>query len=183
MFLSPTAPRWTPLACVLAGGAALLGALSLATDGGARPLVLWNRTASEPEGLYLRQAAPLRIGALAAFPVPASAFPYADRHMSYLRRVPVLKTVAAVSGDQVCTGDDRLVINGEVRAPILKTDRRGAVLPRWNGCRRLRDGEVFVFSDRIPNSFDSRYFGPVHQAEIVGVFRPLALSRPQPGDR
>lgn len=183
MFLSPLAPRWTPLACVLGGGAALISALSMATAGGARPLLLWNRTSSEPEGLYVRQGEPVRVGVLVAFPAPAAAFPYAERHMGYLRRVPVLKSVAAVSGDQVCTDDDRLVINGGVRAPILKTDRRGVALPRWNGCRRLRDGEVFVYSDRIPNSFDSRYFGPVNQAEIVGVFRPLALSRPQPGDR
>jgi len=183
MFLTPTAPRWTPLACVLGGGAALISALSMATAGGARPLLLWNRTASEPEGLYLRQAEPVRVGALVAFPAPAAAFPYADGHMNYLRRVPVLKSVAAVSGDQVCTGDGRLVINGQVRAPILNKDRRGAVLPRWNGCRRLQDGEVFVFSDRIPNSFDSRYFGPVNRAEIVGVFRPVTLSLSHPGDR
>lgn len=183
MFLSPVAPRWTPLACVLGGGAALISLLSIATAGGARPLLLWNRTASEPEGLYLRQAAPVRVGALVAFPAPAAAFPYADGHMSYLRRVPVLKSVAAVSGDHVCTEDGRLVINGQVRAPILQQDRRGAVLPRWTGCRRLRDGEVFVFSDRIPNSFDSRYFGPVSRADIVGVFRPVTLSLSSLGDR
>jgi conjugative transfer signal peptidase TraF len=183
MLLSSPAPRWTPLAWVLGGGAAIIGALSMATAGGARPLLLWNRTASEPEGLYLRQAAPVRVGALVAFPAPSAAFPYADGHMSYLRRVPVLKSVAAVSGDQVCTENGRLVINGQVRAPIMRQDRRGASLPRWNGCRQLRDGEVFVFSDRIPNSFDSRYFGPVNRAEIVGVFRPLALSLSYPGGR
>ena len=94
-----------------------------------------------------------------------------------------MKSVAAVSGDQVCTDDGRLVINGQVRGPILKQDRRGAALPRWTGCRRLRDGEVFVFSDRIPNSFDSRYFGPVNRAEIVGVFRPVTLSLSHHGDR
>lgn len=183
MFLSPIAPRLTPLACVLGGGAALISALSMTTAGGVRPLLLWNRTASEPEGLYARHNAPVRVGALVAFPAPAAAFPYADGHMNYLRRVPILKSVAAVSGDHVCTDDGWLVINGQVRGPILKTDRGGAALPRWAGCRRLRDGEVFVFSDRIPNSFDSRYFGPVSRADIVGVFRPVTLSLPAPGDR
>ena len=123
------------------------------------------------------------VGALIAFRAPSAAYPYADGHMAYLRRVPVLKHVAAVSGDQVCTANGRLEINGRVRAPILRQDRRGAALPRWRGCRRLRDGEVFVFSDRIPNSFDSRYFGPVSHAEIVGVFRPLAIPHASPGDR
>lgn len=183
MLLSLSAPRWTPLAWALAAGAALIGGLSLATAGGARPLLLWNRTASEPEGLYVRGAEPVSVGALIAFPAPSAAFPYADGHMGYLRRVPILKHVAAVSGDQVCTAHDRLAINGRVRAPILRQDRHGAALPRWDGCRRLRDGEVFVFSDRIPNSFDSRYFGPVNRAEIVGVFRPLAAPLAAPGDR
>lgn len=171
------------MACALAAGAALIGALSLATAGGARPLLLWNRTASEPEGLYVSGAGSVSVGALIAFPAPSAAFPYADGHMGYLRRVPILKHVAAVSGDRVCTANDRLEINGRVRAPILRQDRRGTALPRWDGCRRLRDGEVFVFSDRIPNSFDSRYFGLVNRAEIVGVFRPLAIPLVTPGDR
>ena len=168
------------MACALAAGAAVIG---LAAAGGAGPLLLWNRTASEPEGLYLRHAGPVTVGALIAFPAPSAAFPYADGHLAYLRRVPILKHVAAVAGDQVCTANDRLEINGRVRATILLQDRRGVALPRWDGCRRLGDGEVFVFSDSIPNSFDSRYFGPVNRAEIVGVFRPLAMPLATPGDR
>lgn len=171
------------MARVLAAGTALIGALLLATAGGARPLLLWNRTASEPEGLYVRGAGSVSVGALIAFPAPSAAFPYADGRMGYLRRVPILKHVAAVSGDQVCTVNDRLEINGRVRAPILRQDRRGAALPRWEGCRRLGDSEVFVFSDRIPNSFDSRYFGPVDRTDIIGVFRPLTLPLIIPGDR
>ncbi len=33
--------------------------------------------------------------------------------------------------------------------------------------------EYFVFSNRVPNSFDSRYFGPISRAAILGVYRPL----------
>lgn len=173
MLLTLPFHRVTPLAGVLAAGALILSGLSIATGGGARPLLLWNRTASEPEGLYVRDRSPVSVGALVAFQAPSTAFPYADGQMSYLRRVPILKSVAAVSGDEVCTENDRLRINGQTLAPILKTDRRGVTLPRWRGCRRLRAGELFVFSDRIPNSFDSRYFGPISRADIVGVFRPL----------
>lgn len=165
--------RLAPLASVLAAGVLILGGVFLATAGGARPLLLWNRTASEPEGLYVRDRGPVSVGALVAFQAPRTAFPYADGQMAYLRRVPILKSVAAVPGDEVCTDNDRLRINGQTLAPILKTDRRGVTLPRWHGCRRLRAGELFVFSDRIPNSFDSRYFGPVSRTDIVGVFRPL----------
>ncbi len=173
-----TLPSLRPL---LGAGVALALVIVLASSFG--PMLLWNRTESEPLGLYARTGRAPGVGSLIAFPAPAAAFPYADGHMGYLRRVPILKHVAAVSGDQVCTAHDRLAINGRVRAPILRQDRRGAALPRWDGCRRLRDGEVFVFSDRIPNSFDSRYFGPVNRAEIVGVFRPLAAPLAVPGDR
>ena len=53
---------------------------------------------------------------------------------------------------------------------------RARTLPVWRGCRALRRGEFFVFSNRIPNSFDSRYYGPVTQAQILGVFQPLMVS-------
>ena len=48
-------------------------------------------------------------------------------------------------------------------APIATRDRQGRALPRWQGCRRMTQDELFVFSARVPNSFDSRYYGPVHQ--------------------
>ena len=137
-------------------------------------------TGQNPLGRFCQ---PHEVGALIAFSAPPAAFPYADDRMSYLRRVPILKHVAAISGDLVCTATGKLEINGRVRAPILHHDRRGAVLPRWEGCRRLGDSEVFVFSDRIPNSFDSRYFGPVNRADVIGVFRPLTPALAIPGDR
>ena len=54
--------------------------------------------------------------------------------------------------------------------------------PRWRACRRLDAGEFFVFSNRIPNSFDSRYYGPVRREAIVGVFRPIMTQTDRPGD-
>jgi type IV secretory pathway protease TraF len=33
--------------------------------------------------------------------------------------------------------------------------------------------EYVVFSNRIPNSFDSRYYGPVHRRDILGVYAPI----------
>jgi type IV secretory pathway protease TraF len=37
----------------------------------------------------------------------------------------------------------------------------------------MASDEYFVFSDRVANSFDSRYFGPISKAAIIGVYRPL----------
>lgn len=175
--------RFAPLAGALLLGSLAVAGLSAATGGGVRPLLLWNRTASEPEGLYVRDRRPVAVGALIAFPAPATAFPYADARMGYLRRTPILKAVAAGAGDHVCTAGDILKINGRALGPVYHQDRTGRTLPRWQGCRRLGENELFVFSARIPNSFDSRYFGPVSRDRIVGVFRPLARPITPPGDR
>jgi conjugative transfer signal peptidase TraF len=138
-----------------------------------RDVLLVNRTPSEPIGLYVRAARdPVQAGALIAFRAPRGAFPYADRREGFLHEMPILKAVAAVAGDRVCTFGGVLTINGVRRAPVEQRDGQGVVLPHWIGCRRLAQGEAFAFSDRVPNSFDSRYFGPVKAARAQ-VYRPL----------
>ena len=141
-----------------------------------RPMVLFNTTPSEPPGLYAASLGPINVGQMVAFKAPPAAFPYADRRLGYLHHTLMLKAVAAGPGDLVCAARSRLVINGHDRAPIAATDGEGRVLPRWLGCRRLGPDELFVFSARVPNSFDSRYFGPVSRTAIVGVFQPLLIT-------
>jgi type IV secretory pathway protease TraF len=102
--------------------------------------------------------------------------------MGYLHRVPILKQIAAGEGDVVCTRAGGLSINGRWRAPVFVHDPRGATLPQWRGCRALLKGEFFVFSSRIPNSFDSRYYGPVKVDQIMGVFEPVATTTSYHGD-
>ena len=145
------------------------------------PSILWNGSDSEPPGLYVRTPEELEPGRLIAFMAPAAAFPYADRHMGYLHRIPILKQIAAMAGDEVCTLGGELRINDRRAGPVFAHDRQGGELPRWTGCRRLDAGEVFVFSDRIPNSFDSRYYGPLKASEVVGVFRPVVTLPGRPG--
>ena len=171
--LTPAILAWAVLPC--AAAAALAGIVP-------QPSVLWNRSASEPPGLYVRTAAAPAIGRIIAFHAPASAFPYADGRMGYLHRIPILKQIAAGEGDVVCTRAGALSINGRWRAPVLAHDPRGGLLPQWRDCRALGKGEFFVFSNRIPNSFDSRYYGPVKIGEIVGVFEPVMTSSNQHGD-
>jgi conjugative transfer signal peptidase TraF len=166
-------PRPSRRAAVLTSLASAAIVAALASNR-LHPLVLLNTTPSEPLGLYTATLEPIRVGAIVAFRAPAAAFPYADRKLSYLHRTPMLKAVAAGPGDRVCTTSDRLVINGEDRAPIASLDGEGRALPRWMGCRRLSPDELFVFSIRVPNSFDSRYFGPVRRDAVVGVFQPVA---------
>ncbi|QNT71505.1 S26 family signal peptidase (plasmid) [Defluviicoccus vanus] len=45
-------------------------------------------------------------------------------------------------------------------------------MPSWQGCRRLVEGELAVFADRLPDSLDSRFYGAVEAAQ-ARVYRPL----------
>ena len=179
----PSSVRWFDVSTPRAKGLALaLVATSLIGVASASgPWVLWNRTDSEPQGVYARTLQKPAIGSLIAFPAPAAAFPYADGRMAYLRSVPILKQVAAAEGDLVCTQGSTLAVNGRSLAPIYTFDPRGRRLPQWRGCRRLGAGEFFVFSNRIPNSFDSRYYGPVRAQQVLGVYRRLWGASEAPG--
>jgi conjugative transfer signal peptidase TraF len=176
--LSPAAPAARPRFSVdlwpwLAGAIAIPvvagSALTLSAP------VLINTTPSEPLGLYARTDLAPAPGRLVAFLAPATAFPYADARLTYLHRTPLLKSIAAGPGDQVCALSDELTINGRPRGVIADRDREGRALPHWRACRTLRPGELFTLADRVPNSFDSRYFGPIPAHSVIGVFRPLWL--------
>ena len=154
---------------ILGGVAVSVAALVCAGS----PQILINHTPSEPLGPYWRIHTPPAVGALVAFKAPPAAFPYADQRLSYLRGELMLKAVAAGPGDRVCTTGASLAINGVMRGRIVERDGQGRRLPRWRGCRRLQPGELFVFSNRVPNSFDSRYFGPISVRSVTGVYRRL----------
>jgi conjugative transfer signal peptidase TraF len=169
---TPRRRRWPILAF-----AAAVSALALGGAFSARPFLLFNTTPSEPTGLYVETPDRPADGRLVAFKAPAAAFPYADGRLAYLRHTTLLKAVAASAGEDVCTLAGRLRINGRDRAPIAAHDGFGVELPHWSGCRRLAANELFVFSDRVPNSFDSRYFGPVDRSAVVGVYAPIFKGR------
>jgi type IV secretory pathway protease TraF len=155
-------------------GPTLVAALSMGlARAPAAPVVLFNGSDSVPKGFYRRVDAPVRPGVLIAFHVPMAARAYAARYLPARLRTSILKPAAAVRGASVCAVGPRLVIDGRTAAWISERDRRGVVLPRWQGCRRLGADEVFVLSTRIPNSFDSRYFGPVPASDVLGIYRPL----------
>jgi len=151
----------------------VLGLAALA----ASPVMLVNRSPSEPPGLYTRTSQSIAVGRIIAFRVPALGRAYVDQALPTLRHRSLLKAVAAGPGDRVCEGEGGLTINGRRRAPVVARDRLGRPLPHWQGCRALAADEFFVFSDRVPNSFDSRYFGPVSRQAVLGVYRLVAPLR------
>ena len=139
-------------------------------------LFTWNGTPSMPEGLYLRAVwEKPAVGKIIAFTAPPAVVDYA-RRCGHAGGLPLLiKPLAAGPGDHVCA-TDHLAINGRRVAPVLEAGPDGVPLPRWSGCRTLAPGEWLTYTSRLPNSLDGRYYGPVRETDIVGVFRPVWVS-------
>ena len=151
-------------------------ALLLVSATGVHPLVVWNATASAPLGFYRVLSAgqgPLGTGELVLVRLDTStAHLYADR--GYLPHgVPLLKRIAALSGQLVCEQDGKLSIDGRHVADALPADGRGRPLIPWHGSRRLQDGEVFLLMADIPASLDGRYLGPTPIRSVLGRAVPL----------
>jgi len=157
----------------LVGGALVALAAPLVFD--PAPRLVWNASASAPMGLWrIRPGAPIRLGDhVLAEPPPAARPPAAQRR--YLpANVPMIKAVAAVSGDKVCAVGPWIQVNDRPVAVRRAADRRGRKLPWWSGCERLSDGAVLLLN-RAPDSFDGRYFGPVAKGAVIGRASPLWL--------
>jgi type IV secretory pathway protease TraF len=86
--------------------------------------------------------------------------------------MPLLKYVIAVGRDQICRSARVVYVNGTVAAEALDHDREGRPLPFRQGVRAaLR--RPFLRRPTPPYSFDSRYFRPVSDCQIIGVAPPL----------
>ena len=86
--------------------------------------------------------------------------------------VPLLKRVIALGGDRICRSEGVIFVNGETLAETLDRDAEGRLLPEWNQFFTLFPGQFFLLQPH-PYSFDSRYFGPVSECQIIGVTHPL----------
>lgn len=155
--------------------AALVTAILWSAASPPRPHLLWNASASAPVGLW-RVVPGARVGhgdmVIARLGPPWRSLA-ARRH--YLpANVPLLKRVAAMSGDRVCAFGPWIFVEGRVVAVRRGADRLGRPLPWWQGCTTLRDGAALLLMDD-PASFDGRYFGPVDRHAILGKAVPLWL--------
>jgi len=158
-------------ALALAGlGLAALGFASLAEPA---PRLLWNASASAPLGLYwISRAEPLR-GDLVLARLPPDARRLAAERGYLPDGLPLVKRVAALGGDSLCTIEEAVLVNGRPLAGRRAQDSLGRVLPRWSGCRRLAADELFLLMEGVPGSFDGRYFGPLRRDAVIGRLVPL----------
>lgn len=139
------------------------------------PLVLYNPSESAELGWYrVYPGREFGRGSLVAARLPEGASVLADARGYLPDGMPVIKTIGAVGGDQICWSETDIVLPSDLRLPLLERDSAGRVLrsqPR--GCIVLHSGEVFLVSTRTTASFDSRYFGPVDASAVIGPVRFL----------
>lgn len=142
----------------------LVGAAFVATDGfGTRALVV-NTTNSLPRGLYVRTFDDVQRGSIVRIPLPERMNDYLahwPEWHAWLTKGGLLKPVVGASGDVVCRRKNEFLVNGRVLGTALTIGPDDRPLPAWVGCKTLGSDQIAVFSDRIPDSMDSREFGPV----------------------
>lgn len=119
----------------------------------------------------------LPVGSIVLVRLPTDAAALAGQRGYLPIRIPLLKRVGATAPQHVCIFDALVWIDGVPMAAVLPADRLGRALPSWQQCRRLEPGELFLLSVTNPASFDSRYFGPVSAAAVIGVARPVWLEK------
>src|SRR5690606_11323668 len=119
-------------------------------------------------------------GALAAIAPPERLSRWLSARGYLPEGIPLLKHVAAKAGQAVCRIDDAVSIDGQPVATALARDSRGRPLPVWQGCRTLGPGEIFLLNPAVPDSLDSRYFGPLPASTFIGTATPLHLHAPSP---
>ncbi len=152
-------------------GAAAIALLAVASVN-ARDWLIYNHTPSVPTGWYVHSSDELARGALVTVRAQDVATDYAALRNFTDRSDRFIKRIAAIDGDRVCADEDSIRINDRTVAHRATHDSQGRALPHWSGCRELSADEVFLMGD-TPDSFDSRYFGPVCIADIEGSWRKL----------
>lgn len=158
------------LVAIAAGIALVTGPSALGTV----PRLVWNTSASAALGLYwVAGKSGLERGDLVFAELPGPMRPIADKRKYLPFGVPLIKHVAALPNDHICTIGRAVLIGGSVAARRLKRDFRGRVIPAWDGCRLLLADEIFLLNADVPDSFDGRYFGPTRMDDIIGRLIPL----------
>lgn len=167
-----TKPQKLPLIATAAAlvGLAVLGPAWRSTE----IIIVRNLSPSLPPGFYLVQPSHnVSLGEIAVFRLPRDVLRKVGGRR-WLAHPPLLiKPTAAVTGARVCHWTSSIRINGVRVGSTLLTDSEGLELPRIRGCYRIRRGWFLPLSNRIPNSFDGRYFGALPPSLLLGRAVPL----------
>ena len=139
-----------------------------------------NSSPSLPIGLYWTGSNP---GAQLVEFCPAEPFAslaisrgYRDRGACTDGATPLMKPVAARTGDTVDLSEQGIAVNGRLlpNTAALRVDTYGRPLLPWPfGRYEVQPDTVWVASSHHPRSFDSRYFGPIPVSSVRDYLRPI----------
>lgn len=163
-------------------GVAVIGAFVGAGLAGLRV----NLTPSEPLGLWqiVPPVRPVAVGDLVFVCPPPGAVSEFGLARGYFRRgacpggaAPLIKRVAALAGASIAVGAEVAVDGSPLRHSRLSLkDGQGRALSPWGG-GILPSSQIYLHSE-FKGSYDSRYFGPVPDAGLLGYARPLLIVAP-----
>lgn len=133
------------------------------------PLYIWNASASVPIGLYhLRPAERFHVTELVAVQPPEPLATFLDLNGYLPIGVPMLKRVLALPGQTVCRSGPAISVDDIAMGEARDRDGRGRPLPKWQGCRVVGDGELFLMNWQSDDSLDGRYFGFLPASSVIG---------------
>ena len=158
----------------------LMAALALGCGGIAAGL-RYNGTSSYPVGFYLSSGKRAQRGDLVFVSLPSSLVLDLARERGYLNVAycsvnHLLKRLAGVPGDRVTIDAAGVEVNGIhlANSAPLPCDAAGRPLQAFLlKDRILAPEEVLLMSDYNPQSFDSRYFGPIEETAIESLVTPV----------
>ena len=85
----------------------------------------------------------------------------------------MLKHVLALPGQTVCRNGLIVSVDAIELGEARERDGRGRPLPKWQGCRIVGAGELFLMNGQSANSLDGRYFGFLPASVVIGRARPV----------
>lgn len=154
--LIPWRQRLTGGALIVAGVAYVSPSLGLAP-----PVSLLNTGTSMPAGRYLYERThPVGVGDVVAL-----------RYPPHFKLPWLLKRVAGVGGAHYCWRADLGTHTLDARPmPKPAAEALAMGIPVWQGCRTLAADEIVGYGE-APDSYDSRYIGPVTRDRLWGVYQ------------
>jgi len=143
-----------------------------------KPVLLYNPSYSAKVGWYkLTTNSPPEFGSQVAAYAPEWARKMADERGYLPYDYPLIKTVWAVAGDEVCYHKSSVSVPKRSDIALQLRDALGRDMPVLSGCHVLKAGEYMLLSPDVRTGFDSRYFGPVGLENIVGRVEYLGNSK------
>lgn len=145
---------------------------------------MWH--ADRPPPLHRMGSLPLGLTALTllttpvpgirvVFPPPVSVAALLVTRGSLAPHIPLLQPVAALPGETVCVQDNRVLLQGNLVAPVALVDGLSRRLPRWRGDVILGAGEGFLWGPWTPVSCAGRACWTGRVARVLGRVLPVMM--------